>query len=140
MQKMDEIDGEGMEISLSTIMKITGTVPILLGIMIIVNPSNTLVAGSKLTTYGLLIGRYTGALAIIFGLTHWLVSIYVEDNLHIFGRFFALGHLTIAILDSFNWLGGFVEMEMQYIIGSVFPFALAFVLIICSQAPKQEEE
>ena len=105
-----------------------------------VNPSNTLVAGSKLTPYGLLIGRYTGALAIIFGLTHWLVSIYVEDNLHIFGRFFALGHLTIAILDSFNWLGGFVEMEMQYIIGSIFPFALAFVLIICSQAPKQEEE
>jgi len=81
-----------------------------------------------------------GALAIIFGLTHWLVSMYVEENLHIFGRFFALGHITIAILDSYGWIGGFVEMEMQYIIGSVFPFVLAFILIIGSQAPKLDEE
>ena len=138
MDELNDEDAGNIEFSLSLIMKITGTVPILLGIMIMIDPINTLAAGSNLTSYGLLVGRYAGALAIIFGLTHWLVSIYVEDNLHIFGRFFALGHLTIAIMDSYSWLGGFVEMEMQYIIGSVFPFALAFVLIICSQKPKSE--
>jgi len=140
MGNVAEIDEEEMAFGLSTIMKITGTIPILLGLMIILNPANTLAAGSNLSSYGLHVGRYLGALAIIFGLTHWLVSMYVEENLHIFGRFFALGHITIAILDSYGWIGGFVEMEMQYIIGSVFPFVLAFILIIGSQAPKLDEE
>ncbi|HJM66888.1 MAG TPA: hypothetical protein QF555_05025 [Candidatus Thalassarchaeaceae archaeon] len=38
MGNVAEIDEEEMAFGLSTIMKITGTIPILLGLMIILNP------------------------------------------------------------------------------------------------------
>ena len=67
----DEDEG----LSLATIMKIAGSIPILLGIMIIFNPSGSLVNGDQLTKSGLMVGRYVGILAIIFGVSHWVVSI-----------------------------------------------------------------
>ena len=90
-------EDEGM-FNLATIMKIAGSVPILLGIMIIFNPTGSLVNGELLSESGVMVGRYVGMLAIIFGMSHWVVSMYTTENLHIFARFFAIGHMSICLL------------------------------------------
>ena len=50
-------EDEGM-FNLATIMKIAGSVPILLGIMIILNPTGSLVNGELLSESGVMVGRY----------------------------------------------------------------------------------
>ena len=125
-------EDEGM-FNLATILKIAGSVPILLGIMIIFNPTGSLVNGNQLTDSGLIIGRYVGMLAIIFGLSHWVVSMYTTENLHIFARFFAIGHMGIGGMDMWNYFLGNVEYDASSIVGSIFPFALAIILLINSR-------
>tara|TARA_B100001250_G_scaffold349657_1_gene320985 strand:- start:118 stop:510 length:393 start_codon:yes stop_codon:yes gene_type:complete len=125
-------EDEGM-FNLATILKIAGSVPILLGIMIIFNPTGSLVNGDQLTDSGLIIGRYVGMLAIIFGLSHWVVSMYTTENLHIFARFFAIGHMGIGGMDMWNYFLGNVEYDASSIVGSIFPFALAIILLINSR-------
>ena len=126
--------------SLPIIIKIAGTIPILLGIMMIFNPEDTIVNGDKLTKYGLIVGRYAGLLAIIFGLSHWVVSIYTSENLHIFGRFFALGHFLIGAMDLMNSIQGNINFDPPSIVASVIPFALGILLLINSGAPQQIAE
>tara|TARA_B100000287_G_scaffold80405_1_gene72778 strand:- start:82 stop:486 length:405 start_codon:yes stop_codon:yes gene_type:complete len=123
-------------LSLVVVIRVAGTIPILLGIMMIFNPTDTIVNGDKLTEYGLIVGRYAGLLAIIFGLSHWVVSIYTSDNLHIFARFFALGHLLIGAMDLINSIQGNIEFDAPSIIASIFPFALAILLVMSAQPPK----
>jgi len=125
-------EDEGM-FNLATILKIAGSVPISLGIMIIFNPTGSLVNGDQLTDSGLIIGRYVGMLAIIFGLSHWVVSMYTTENLHIFARFFAIGHVGIGGMDMWNYFLGNVEYDASSIVGSIFPFALAIILLINSR-------
>ena len=126
-------EDEGM-FNLATILKIAGSVPILLGLMIIFNPSGSLVNGELLTESGLMVGRYVGMLAIIFGMSHWVVSMYTTENLHIFARFFAIGHMAIGGMDFWNYFQGNVEYDAASIVGSIFPFALAIILLINSRA------
>ena len=128
-------EDEGM-FNLATILKIAGAVPILLGVMIIFNPTSSLVNGDKLTESGLIIGRYVGMLAIVFGLSHWVVSTYTTENLHIFARFFAIGHMSLGGMDMLNYFLGNVEYDASSIVGSIFPFALAIILLINSRAPE----
>ena len=123
-------------LSLVVVIRVAGTIPILLGIMMIFNPTDTIVNGDKLTEYGLIVGRYAGLLAIIFGLSHWVVSIYTSDNLHIFARFFAFGHLLIGAMDLINSIQGNIEFAAPSIIASIFPFALAILLVMSAQTPK----
>ena len=123
-------------LSLVVVIRVAGTIPILLGIMMIFNPTDTIVNGDKLTEYGLIVGRYAGLLAIIFGLSHWVVSIYTSDNLHIFARFFAFGHLLIGAMDLINSIQGNIEFDAPSIIASIFPFALAILLVMSAQTPK----
>ena len=126
-------EDEGM-FNLATIMKIAGSVPILLGIMIILNPTGSLVNGELLSESGVMVGRYVGMLAIIFGMSHWMVSMYTTENLHIFARFFAIGHMSIGGMDFWNYFQGNVEYDTASIVGSIFPFALAIILLINSCA------
>ena len=130
-------EDEGM-FNLATILKIAGAVPILLGVMIIFNPTSSLVNGDKLTESGLIIGRYVGMLAIVFGLSHWVVSTYTTENLHIFARFFALGHISIGAMDFWNYFQENVEYDMASIVGSIFPFALAIILLMNSQVAETD--
>ncbi len=127
-------------LSLATILKIVGTIPILLGLMIIFNPTGSLVNGEKLADSGLMIGRYVGLLAIIFGISHWVVSIFTTENLHLFARFFAIGHISIGGMDFWNYFRGNVEFDSASIVGSIFPFALASLLLLNSKSPAIEEE
>ena len=126
-------EDEGM-FNLATIMKIAGSVPILLGVMIILNPTGSLVNGELLSESGVMVGRYVGMLAIIFGMSHWMVSMYTTENLHIFARFFAIGHMSIGGMDFWNYFQGNVEYDTASIVGSIFPFALAIILLINSRA------
>ena len=123
-------------LSLVVVIRVAGTIPILLGIMMIFNPTDTIVNGDKLTEYGLIVGRYAGLLAIIFGLSHWVVSIYTSDNLHIFARFFAFGHLLIGAMDLINSIQGNIEFDAPSINASIFPFALSILLVMSAQTPK----
>ena len=43
-------------LSLIAVIRIAGTIPILLGIMMIFNPTDTIVNGDKLTEFGLIVG------------------------------------------------------------------------------------
>ena len=126
-------EDEGM-FNLATIMKIAGSVPILLGVMIIFNPTGSLVNGELLSESGVMVGRYVGMLAIIFGMSHWVISMYTTENLHIFARFFAIGHMSIGGMDFWNYFQGNVEYDTASIVGSIFPFALAIFLLINSRA------
>ena len=127
-------------LSLATILKIVGTIPIILGLMIIFNPTGSLVNGEKLADSGLMIGRYVGLLAIIFGISHWVVSIFTTENLHLFARFFAIGHISIGGMDFWNYFRGNVEFDSASIVGSIFPFALALLLLLNSKSPAIEGE
>ena len=127
-------------LSLATILKIVGTIPIILGLMIIFNPKGSLVNGETLADSGLMIGRYVGLLAIIFGISHWVVSIFTTENLHLFARFFAIGHISIGGMDFWNYFRGNVEFDSASIVGSIFPFALALLLLLNSKGPALEEE
>ena len=125
-------DDEGM-FNLATIMKIAGSVPLLLGTMIIINPTGSLVNCDQRTDSGIFVGRYVGMLAIVFGLSHWVVSMYTTENLHFFARFFAIGHMGIGGMDMWNYFLGNVEYDASSIVGSIFPFALAIILLINSR-------
>ena len=105
----------------------------LLGLLIATDPS---LAFSIFLTLGTIyIGLFVAALAIIFGLTHWLVAIYVKENLHIFGRFFVLGHSLIGLLEMYGWASGLIDFEPKYLFGTMFPFAAAFTLLMYSIKP-----
>ena len=81
-----------------------------------------------------MIGRYVDLLAIIFGISHWVVSIFTTENLHLFARFFAIGHISIGGMDFWNYFQGNVEYDTASIVGSIFPLALAIILLINSRA------
>lgn len=131
---MEEVDGAG--IGLSAIMKLTGSLPLVIGIMILISPRTVLAVGPHLTDYGIYIGSFVAALAIIFGLTHWLIAIYVKENLYIFGRFFVLGHSLIGLLEMYGWASGLIDFEPKYLFGTMFPFAAAFTLLMYSIKPE----
>ena len=133
-----EEDGE-LAIGLSTILKLTGALPTILGVLIIIAPKTTLAVGPLLNEEGLYLGLFVGVLAVLFGISHWLVAAYVTENLHVFGRFFVVGHILIALLEAYGWLSGILEFEMKYIFGSMLPFTTAFVLLLYSIKPDQTE-
>ena len=86
-------------IGLSGIMKLTGVLPILIGTSFLLSPETAIAVGPHLTEYGIFVSMYVGVFAIFIGLTQWLVAIYVKENLHIFGRLFALGLFSTVLLE-----------------------------------------
>ncbi len=126
-------------IGLSAMMKMTGLLPLLLGTLILITPKSIMAVGPYISEYGIYVSHYVAALAIVFGLTHWVASIYVKENLHIFGRLFVSGHLMIALLDIYGWVTGLIEFQPRYIFGTMFPISCAFVLLLYSISPEQTE-
>ena len=130
---------EGSSIGLSTMLKLSGVLPVMLGVLIVVSPRTTLTVGSNLTESGIYVSQFLGVCAIMIGLAQWLVSIYVKENLHIFGRFFAFNFSMIALMDLHLWTTGLVDFELKYVFGTMFPIAGAFVLLLYSIKPEQSE-
>ena len=129
----------GPSIGLSTIMKLTGTLPILLGIVFLLTPRTAIAVGPHLTEYGIFVSMYVGVFAIFIGITQVLVSIYVRENLHIFGRLFALGLAMTVLLEIYGWVSGLMEFEFKFLFATMIPVSATFVLLLYSINPEQSE-
>ena len=73
-------------IGLRGIMKLTGILPIMIGVSFLLSPKTAIAVGPHLTEYGLFVSMYVGVFAIFIGLTQWFVAIYVKENLHVFRK------------------------------------------------------
>ncbi len=126
-------------IGLSGIMKLTGFLPIMLGTAFILTPRTAIAVGPHLTEYGIFVSMYVGVFAIFIGLAQWIAAIYVKENLHIFGRFFAVGFLSTVLLEIYGWTSGLMEFELKFLFASMIPLSGALVLLLYSTTPEQTE-
>ena len=132
-----EEDDEGPLIGLSAILKLTGFLPIMLGTAFILSPRTAINVGPLLTKYGIFVSLYVGVFAIFIGLSQWVVSIYVKENLHIFGRFFAFGFLLTILLEIYGMASGIMEFNLKFIFAAMLPVSAAFVLLLYSIKPDE---
>ena len=132
---MEENDEQG--IGLSTIMKLTGILPIMLGTLFLFSPRTAIAVGPQLTEYGIFVSMYVGVFAIFIGLTQWFVAIYVKENLHIFGRLFALGLGSTVLLEIYGWTSGLMEFELKFLFATMFPVSACLILLMYSITPEQ---
>ena len=133
-----EEEGE-FTIGLSTILKLTGFLPIMLGTGFLLSPRTSIAVGPELTEYGIFVSKYVAVFAIFIGLMQWIVSVYAKENLHIFGRFFALGFLLTILLEVYGWTTNLMEFEPKFLFATLIPVSAAFVLILYSIHPEQSE-
>ncbi len=135
---MEESD-EGPVIGLSGIMKLTGLLPIMLGTAFLLSPKTAIAVGPQLTEPGIFVSMYVGVFAILLGSAQWLVSIYVKENLHIFGRFFAFGLGSTVLLEIYGWTTGLMEFEFKFLFATMIPVSATLVLLLYSISPEQTE-
>ena len=126
-------------IGLSGIMKLTGFLPIMLGTAFILTPRTAIAVGPHLTEYGIFVSMYVGVFAIFIGLAQWIAAIYVKENLHIFGRFFAIGFLSTVLLEIYGWTSGLMEFELKFLFATMIPVSATFVLLMYSITPEQQK-
>ena len=130
-------ENEEIGIGLSAIMKLTGFLPILIGTTFLLSPRTAIAVGPQLTEYGVFVSRYVGGFGIFIGLTQWFVAVYVKENLHIFGRLFALGLATTVFLEVYGWTSGLIEFELKFLFATMIPVFATFVLLMYSITPEQ---
>ncbi len=82
---------------------------------------------------------YVGVFAIFIGLTQWFVSIYVKENLHIFGRLFALGLGSTVLLEIYGWTSSLIEFELKFLFATMIPVTATFLLLMYSITPEQSK-
>ena len=134
-KRMEEDDGLG--IGLSAIMKLTGFLPIMIGTTFLLSPRTAIAVGPNLTEYGIFVSMYVGVFAIFIGLTQWFVSIYVKENLHIFGRLFALGLGSTVLLEIYGWTSDLMEFELKFLFATLIPVTATLLLLMYSITPEQ---
>ena len=132
-------ENEEIGVGLSTIMKLTGFLPIMIGTTFLLSPRTAIAVGPELTEYGIFVSKYVAVLAIFIGLAQWVVSVYVKENLHIFGRFFALGFVATICLEIYGWTTNLMEFELKFLFATMIPVSAALVLILYSINPEQTE-
>ena len=132
---MEEDDGLG--IGLSAIMKLTGFLPIMIGTTFLLSPRTAIAVGPNLTEYGIFVSMYVGVFAIFIGLTQWFVAIYVKENLHIFGRLFALGLGSTVLLEIYGWTSDLMEFELKFLFATLIPVTATLLLLMYSITPEQ---
>jgi len=124
-------------VGLPGIMKLTGILPIMIGVSFLLSPKTAIAVGPHLTEYGIFVSMYVGVFAIFIGLAQWLVAIYVKENLHIFGRFFAFGLASTVLLEIYGWTSGLMEFELKFLFATMIPVSATFVLLMYSISPWQ---
>ena len=127
----------GSPIGLSAVMKLTGILPIFLGTMFLLTPKTAIAVGPYLTEYGVFVSMYVGVFAIFIGLTQWFVAIYVKENLHVFGRLFALGLGSTVLLEIYGWTSDLMEFELKFLFATMIPVSATFVLLMYSITPEK---
>lgn len=136
-QSMEEKDE--LNIGLSGIMKLTGFLPIMIGATFLFSPRTAIAVGPYLTEHGIFVSMYVGVFAIFIGLTQWLIAIYVKENLHIFGRLFALGLGSTVLLEVYGWTSGLIEFELKFLFATLIPVSATLVLLMYSIFPEQSK-
>lgn len=134
MEEKDELN-----IGLSGIMKLTGFLPIMIGATFLFSPRTAIAVGPYLTEHGIFVSMYVGVFAIFIGLTQWLIAIYVKENLHIFGRLFALGLGSTVLLEVYGWTSGLIEFELKFLFATLIPVSATLVLLMYSIFPEQSK-
>lgn len=134
MEEKDELN-----IGLSGIMKLTGFLPIMIGATFLFSPRTAIAVGPYLTEHGIFVSMYVGVFAIFIGLTQWLIAIYVKENLHIFGRLFALGLGSTVFLEVYGWTSGLIEFELKFLFATLIPVSATLVLLMYSIFPEQSK-
>ena len=134
-KRMEEDDGLG--IGLSAIMKLTGFLQIMIGTTFLLSPRTAIAVGPNLTEYGIFVSMYVGVFAIFIGLTQWFVAIYVKENLHIFGRLFALGLGSTVLLEIYGWTSDLMEFELKFLFATLIPVTATLLLLMYSITPEQ---
>ena len=124
-------------IGLRGIMKLTGILPIMIGVSFLLSPKTAIAVGPHLTEYGLFVSMYVGVFAIFIGLTQWFVAIYVKENLHIFGRLFALGLGSTVLLEIYGWTSDLIEFELKFLFATLIPVTATLLLLMYSITPEQ---
>ena len=124
-------------IGLRGIMKLTGILPIMIGVSFLLSPKTAIAVGPHLTEYGIFVSMYVGVFAIFIGLTQWFVAIYVKENLHIFGRLFALGLASTVLLEIYGWTSDLMEFELKFLFATMIPVSATLVLLMYSITPEQ---
>ena len=132
-------ENEELGIGLSAIMKLTGFLPIMIGTTFLLSPRTAIAVGPNLTEYGIFVSMYVGVFAIFIGLTQWFVSIYVKENLHIFGRLFALGLGSTVLLEIYGWTSSLIEFELKFLFATMIPVTATFLLLMYSITPEQSK-
>jgi len=127
----------GLGIGLSAIMKFTGFLPIMIGTTFLLSPRTAIAVGPNLTEYGIFVSMYVGVFAIFIGLTQWFVAIYVKENLHIFGRLFALGLGSTVLLEIYGWTSDLMEFELKFLFATLIPVTATLLLLMYSITPEQ---
>ena len=130
-------EDEGLGIGLSAIMKLTGFLPIMIGTTFLLSPRTAIAVGPNLTEYGIFVSMYVGVFAIFIGLTQWFVAIYVKENLHIFGRLFALGLGSTVLLEIYGWTSDLMEFELKFLFATLIPVTATLLLLMYSITPEQ---
>ncbi len=118
-------------------MKLTGILPIMIGVSFLLSPKTAIAVGPHLTEYGLFVSMYVGVFAIFIGLTQWFVAIYVKENLHVFGRLFALGLGSTVLLEIYGWTSDLMEFELKFLFATMIPVSATFVLLMYSITPEK---
>ena len=134
---MEENEEPG--IGLSAIMKLTGFLPIMIGTTFLLSPRTAIAVGPNLTEYGIFVSMYVGVFAIFIGLTQWFVAIYVKENLHIFGRLYALGLGSTVLLEIYGWTSELIEFELKFLFATLIPVTATLLLLMYSIIPEQSK-
>ena len=80
-----------------------------------------------------------GVFAIFIGLTQWFVAIYVKENLHIFGRLYALGLGSTVLLEIYGWTSELIEFELKFLFATLIPVISTLLLLMYSIIPEQSK-
>ena len=132
-------ENEELSIGLSAIMKLTGFLPIMIGATFLLSPRTAIAVGPNLTEYGIFVSMYVGVFAIFIGLTQWFVAIYVKENLHIFGRLYALGLGSTVLLEIYGWTSELIEFELKFLFATLIPVTATLLLLMYSIIPEQSK-
>ena len=132
-------ENEELGIGLSDIMKLTGLLPIMIGTTFLLSPRTAIAVGPNLTEYGIFVSMYVGVFAIFIGLTQWFVAIYVKENLHIFGRLYALGLGSTVLLEIYGWTSELIEFELKFLFATLIPVTATLLLLMFSIIPEQSK-
>lgn len=132
-------ENKELGLGLSDIMKLTGLLPIMIGTTFLLSPRTAIAVGPNLTESGIFVSMYVGVFAIFIGLTQLFVAIYVKENLHIFGRLFALGLGSTVLLEIYGWTSELIEFELKFFFATLIPVTATFLLLMYSIIPEQSK-